>query len=1185
MKRVDTSSTTFDYRFIESISDRFDLLNVEADLRISLLCGFLSAVGSGKYINSEKDSSNVVRISLKSTHQTVSEKLFGSYEELKGYLDLPALQDPQYTHLVASIDWGANFLLSLEKNFHSEKDENEVKGLLHVEMQKLLKVFENQVEGRGTRANSFGVVSNDITIKIDADITAEGETPISVESFLKLLSELPTLLKKVNDGKGKPLTYGLIELSAFRKVTKIDCQIDSAVVKIKETFLHYVTSIFEKIAITKQKLKDLEKEINDFESYIEHGILKECDMQLNTLIHDEACLKRMISENWVSVKSGLVSLDYLEEIIQNFVEEKLDLTGYDDYLHRIGKSVRRKIESIKNFACYGAMYLEKDEDFSKKLTANPFATFVVLVISEEFQKLNPELFHSTSVYFLSLAKEKVEKNEYLVVDLDVIDDETNKKTKDYFLNLGIKETRCLKVKNGLVECTNLYDSHVKEKQINFARPNKESKVDIMRHKPCCRAPLQMACPGFLLKNCPPTQIYWNCYVCKQSIEYGFDEYFYCSCGRCLSKDYEFRCGNGKHDGNTFVSADNEFVKKELSLLRPFNELNILVLGQSGVGKSTWINSIVNYFIYESLEEAKRGGVICTIPTTVTAFDPETYEEYEIQIGEKEDSEVTEIGKSGTQHPSTYTFFYNEKFVRIIDTPGIGDTRGIQQDKINLKCVIDHLSFLNELHGLCVLLNATDTRIHTSFLYCLKEFLIHLPKSMAKNIVFCYTNARCTCYTPGKMGLILRKALQDLNLSEDISLGHHNTFILDNEAFLYLCRLKHPEIKYDQIIENSFAQSWSVSVKETQRLISTVQTFEPRDLRTISSLYDVRTRILALSKPMAEISKTIQINLGALDKWKQQIELSQTAITELEKKLFFDQIHLEPIELKLPRTVCTASKCVRYHVSKAAGITEIEYVTHCHVSCYLKGVEPRTTNNYRLKGCSAMDLNGNCKVCGCNWSNHIHLTYEQKRVTKRELNVSTQVEVDKELSVKREKEKTVEKLENKIKTFEAEQDIIVRVSAKFGLFLKENAIVVYNDSVEEYLLYLIEVEKEKPAKTDEDRELLKNLEQTLECYRSEVQILAKVSDENQTEIPTVDEILKLEQQLYSLNLTGEDIKKNVKMSQLSFSKTTDYREKPLKIPKKLKKCADEKIFFSIKKGNEVGILKKIKNAWNSMGPKI
>ena len=49
--------------------------------------------------------------------------------------------------------------------------------------------------------------------------------------------------------------------------------------------------------------------------------------------------------------------------------------------------------------------------------------------------------------------------------------------------------------------------------------------------------------------------------------------------------------------------NQRFLSEQLSLLRPLKEKNILILGETGVGKSTWINACYNLINFETLDEA------------------------------------------------------------------------------------------------------------------------------------------------------------------------------------------------------------------------------------------------------------------------------------------------------------------------------------------------------------------------------------------------------------------------------------------------------------------------------------------------------------------------------------------------------------------------------------------------------
>lgn len=83
------------------------------------------------------------------------------------------------------------------------------------------------------------------------------------------------------------------------------------------------------------------------------------------------------------------------------------------------------------------------------------------------------------------------------------------------------------------------------------------------------------------------------------------KYFYCACGRTPVDQFAFRCNSGQHKNppNDFTMFSNDHLRTTLNRLNTSGEKCILVMGETGIGKSTWINSLANYMFFERMEDA------------------------------------------------------------------------------------------------------------------------------------------------------------------------------------------------------------------------------------------------------------------------------------------------------------------------------------------------------------------------------------------------------------------------------------------------------------------------------------------------------------------------------------------------------------------------------------------------------
>ena len=166
-----------------------------------------------------------------------------------------------------------------------------------------------------------------------------------------------------------------------------------------------------------------------------------------------------------------------------------------------------------------------------------------------------------------------------------------------------------------------------------------------------------------------------------------------------------------------MAADDVSEKFQGLKIKENQDINILLLGETGVGKSTFINAIANYFHFKTFKKASKAQALLSLIPSVITVTNENLEQVTITVG-KDTNEYQEIGAAGTQDVKTYVFPIGEgkTRLRLIDSPGMGDPRGIEQDDINCENILAYLAQLKELHAIFFLMKPTTTRKTILFEY-------------------------------------------------------------------------------------------------------------------------------------------------------------------------------------------------------------------------------------------------------------------------------------------------------------------------------------------------------------------------------------------------------------------------------------------------------------------------------------
>ena len=378
-----------------------------------------------------------------------------------------------------------------------------------------------------------------------------------------------------------------------------------------------------------------------------------------------------------------------------------------------------------------------------------------------------------------------------------------------------------------------------------------------------------------------------------------------------------------------------------------NPINILLLGSTGVGKTTFINAFANYLVYDRLDEALNGKMQVIIPTSFFHTDPDTFRDYRIQIGEEEHGEQTrEVGQSNTQQCRSFVFPIGDRVLRFIDTPGVGDTKGIDQDEKNFQDILDYISQFEHLKAIFILLKPNEERLVVSFRYCINELLRHLDQGAKDNIIFVFTYSQATFFMPGSTNSILPVLLKEHREKSGVEIPYsiQESFLFDNEAFRFLA-LRKNGIRLVNQQTQSCTNSWDRAVQECSRLIKHVMTRPFHALSYVLSLNEAEQLVRKLPRPIAESARLIQVNIHLAQEHKKKVlNNPQIASQGIPQKA------MDPKPIN-PQTVCTHQKC-RQTTGEGAN-QKVEYKLICHDDCYVKGVQQEKIADELIQDCQVM----------------------------------------------------------------------------------------------------------------------------------------------------------------------------------------------------------------------------------------
>ena len=547
-------------------------------------------------------------------------------------------------------------------------------------------------------------------------------------------------------------------------------------------------------------------------------------------------------------------------------------------------------------------------------------------------------------------------------------------------------------------------------------------------------------------------------------------------------------------------------------------IHLIFMGKTGAGKSTFINTFYNLALGTKWDDFPKKFPICT------KSQPCNVEQYQAKSKSVENHSEGQFA-SVTQEPSEYIATGRSFVVKLIDSPGAADTRGIEQDMLNANEIAKFVARAGQFNAICLVLPATANRGTAEEKYLIEQLKTIIPASAYKRIFILVSHA-----SPPSSDV--EAYVKSFNLPTE------NIFYFDNFA---LSKDGHIDVKNVNLTENHtnhddaeddfFAEkinetsnkdsetalkikaTWTKSHQEFGRLIRKAQslgkhsTNEMEQISTIKSqvtekIFNAYRHIEALENTEIQVQKA-QATLKAYEE-EYASSLSNKSAAEKEAALAEAQkITTEALDSYETYTVLEPYS-TSYHntICMNCGVD-------CHHNCGLDYKGAEYTDH--LSGCGCI-TNGSCHVCPnkCPYTYHRHRYQAYHKVAKKrdnkvvmeqKLNAQKLHKEQKEKLSKKEKELT-EKNSKKTSQQASVTDLTACLNKlkaeKIGL--QDEIVQLYfelskvsmssiNFNIGEYYDTLIKNEPDilKRAKLNRDRELYKDL---VELYKQNQELLAR-----------------------------------------------------------------------------------------------
>ncbi|XP_039591971.1 uncharacterized protein LOC120515227 isoform X2 [Polypterus senegalus] len=957
--------TQFKIITLDSLDEKTSLLNMTASLKASFLCGLVEVAGAAKYLKDTKSSKRQSRVTLHYSTTTRMEQFSMSHLGNQNVVYPEVFEQKSATHVVTGVLYGAQTFFVFDQWDTKVEENRDNKGKLETLIKKYISV-DGKRDLKMTDADKE--TADHLNFTFYGDFLLD-HNPTSFQDAMQIYNNLPKHIDE-DDKLAVPVQVWLYPLKhlnsqAARLVQEISVALVSKSQEVLEELDKHIMrcndimkdGVVNNFPIIRKNANDFKSMLNQFKYTFQNELARvlpnirggnAIEEELANILKkkEESPFKKCVITTWLDKREKEITmlrsfLNRIEEMKLDIVINDLDTLIYNTSVKSVVCLTFTSLHVCQSYMSEMERYLQAPSRKSSYHLSEPSEELIIQNFRQhsqsfiEFAEINQNsktmrfLVHSipdveylgATIYLYECGRlinqnfQLPSKPETLVVDSQTEDSVT----------LKLRPPKC-DIKGYRVEYKRLEDEEWKtinttNKTVKFTELRPASTYQL-RHRAICQVGVSQASDTIEVRTLPVKKPMGRHAIkdkCKEITDGKLRLYL-------LPLKSQFINTVKKIETCSFGNRTS---------MKPLK--TIMVLGATGSGKSTLINGMVNFILGVHWEDDFRFKLI--------------HEETSRSQAESQTSAVT-------AYEMNYQDYFNVPYsISVVDTPGFGDTRGIDWDKQITEqireCFVSPQG-VQHINAVCFVVQACLARLTHTQKYIFDSILSIFGKDIANNILV------LTTFADGQRPPVL-DAITESNIPFPKDEKGCPLFFKFNNSSLIA---NHDETNSsdDQMFDKMF---WDMGAKSMERFFKALEKMDAKSLALTKEVLEERKHLETL---VEGLRPQIKAELSKREEIRQTRDILNKHITDIESNKHFEY-EVDVTETKIESIAGTG-----------------EFITNCQkckFTCHYPCSLPNDENKIK---CSAI-RDEVCTVCPgkCAWNIHSNqqhrFIYETKRVKK------------------------------------------------------------------------------------------------------------------------------------------------------------------------------------------------------------